>query len=443
MLQSDQWHDAEVGDHGVAFPFVAKPTLSGAIRCWKASTASKRDCPRSLSCFNSTGCAKFEVPLKVLSVFGTRPEAIKMAPVLNTLAQSSGFSSVICSTGQHREMLDSVLTFFEVKPDYNLDLMTHSQGLNDLFVRIVMAVDPILVSEHPDLVLVHGDTTTAMAVSLAAFHRRIKIGHVEAGLRTYDLGQPWPEELNRQSIDCMAEMLFPPTAQARDNLLREGRGARTIVVTGNTVIDALLKTAHRLLTDDELRARVTATLPVLRRGRRMLLVTGHRRENFGEGFLEICRSLATLGRRDDIQIIYPVHLNPNVREPVYRLLGGNPNINLIEPTDYPSFVWLMQNSHVILTDSGGVQEEAPSLGKPVLVMREVTERPEAVEAGVVELVGARAKTIVPAVERLFDDESYWRGFARRISPYGDGYAARRIVDAIEGRVVDHFEAACD
>lgn len=377
--------------------------------------------------------------LKILSVIGTRPEAIKMAPVIQALAREPLIKSRLCVTGQHRRMLDSVTAFFGLRPDHDLDVMQPDQTLNGLVGRVIAAVHPVLEAERPDLVLVHGDTTSAMAVALAAFHQRIKVGHVEAGLRTNDLKQPWPEEMNRRTIDGMAQLLFAPTARSKVNLMAENLGGREIFVTGNTVIDALLAAVARLDNDADLNDRVASGLPPAHDGRRMLLVTGHRRENFGEGFLEICKSLIALSRREDIRIVYPVHLNPNVQEPVMRLLGGRSNISLIEPTDYSSFVWLMRSAHVILTDSGGVQEEAPSLGKPVLVMREVTERPEAVEAGVVQLVGTRAETIVSAVERLFDVEAHYRQIAERINPYGDGRAARRIVDALLGRPFAAFE----
>jgi UDP-N-acetylglucosamine 2-epimerase (non-hydrolysing) len=332
-----------------------------------------------------------------------------------------------------------VISLFGLRPDFDLNVMRPGQNLNDLVGGIITAVHPVLETERPDIVLVHGDTTSAMAVALAAFHQRIKVGHVEAGLRTNDMRRPWPEEMNRRTIDGMADILFAPTSRSRANLLAENLGAREIFVTGNTVIDALLTTVGRLNSDQKLRTQISAELPPLRAGRRMLLVTGHRRENFGRGFLEICKSLVALGRRDDVFIVYPVHLNPNVREPVERLLGDQPQISLIEPTDYASFVWLMQSAFVILTDSGGVQEEAPALGKPVLVMREVTERPEAVEAGVVQLIGTRSEAIVSAVERLFDIEADYGRFSRRINPYGDGCAAGRIVDALLHRPVAEFK----
>jgi UDP-N-acetylglucosamine 2-epimerase (non-hydrolysing) len=377
--------------------------------------------------------------LKVLCVFGTRPEAIKMAPVIQALEHEPSITLRVCVTGQHRQMLDPVISLFGLRPDYDLNVMQPGQDLNHLVRAIITAVHPVLETERPDIVLVHGDTTSAMAVTLAAFHQRIKVGHVEAGLRTNDMRRPWPEEMNRRTIDGMADTLFAPTSRSRANLLAENLGSREIFVTGNTVIDALLTTVSHLSSDRNLQARISAELPPLHTGRRILLVTGHRRENFGKGFLGICKSLVALSRRDDIFIVYPVHLNPNVREPVMRLLSDQPQISLIEPTDYASFVWLMQNAYVILTDSGGVQEEAPSLGKPVLVMREVTERPEALEAGVVQLVGTHPEAIVSAVERLFDVEADYDRFARRINPYGDGRAAGRIVDALLDRPVAEFQ----
>lgn len=377
--------------------------------------------------------------MKVLSIFGTRPEAIKMAPLMRTLEQAVGIDSVVCITGQHRTMLEQVMSLFDIRADHDLDVMVPNQSLNSLCSRIFAKLDPILESEQPDRVLVHGDTSTAMVAATAAFHRRIPVGHVEAGLRTGDLTQPWPEEMNRRVIDVMSDFLFAPTISSRDNLLRENLAGR-IVVTGNTVIDALQLTAQRLEKDANLRAKLDAKFPFISPQRRVLLVTGHRRENFGDGFAHICEALAELAERPDIDIVYPVHLNPNVRGPVLQLLSNLPRVHLIEPLDYLEFVRLMQLSYVVLTDSGGVQEEAPSLGKPVLVMRDVTERPEAVAAGTVQLIGTSRKRIVDAVNLLFDDAKRYSQFSNVVNPYGDGHASSRIVRALLGQPFEEFNA---
>ncbi|WP_076594177.1 non-hydrolyzing UDP-N-acetylglucosamine 2-epimerase [Herminiimonas arsenitoxidans] len=377
--------------------------------------------------------------MKILSIFGTRPEAIKMAPLVRALEQAPGIESVVCITGQHRTMLEQVMTLFEIKADHDLDVMVPNQSLNSLCSRIFSKLDPILESEQPDRVLVHGDTTTAMVAATAAFHRRIPVGHVEAGLRTGDLTQPWPEEMNRRVIDVMSDFLFAPTVSSRDNLLRENLGGR-IVVTGNTVIDALQLTAQRLEKNAALRSQLDAKFPFISPQRRILLVTGHRRENFGDGFAHICEALAELAERPDIDIVYPVHLNPNVRGPVLQVLSNLPRVHLIEPLDYLEFVRLMQLSYVVLTDSGGVQEEAPSLGKPVLVMRDVTERPEAVAAGTVELIGTGKQRIVDAVTLLFDDRQKYARFSNVTNPYGDGHASSRIVRALLGKAYEEFNA---
>lgn len=360
-----------------------------------------------------------------------------MAPLVKALAAEPGVQSRVCVTGQHQHMLKQVLELFDLKVDYTLDVMRPDQTLNTLSAALFDAIDPMLDIARPDRVLVHGDTTTAMVASMAAFHRRIAVGHVEAGLRTGDIRQPWPEEMNRRCIDMTADLLFAPTAEARRNLLGERQQGRSFV-TGNTVIDALQQTARRIERDSSLRDQLDAQFDFLRAGRKLLLVTGHRRENFGDGFLDICKALNTLSQRPDIQIVYPVHLNPNVKGPVTEHLGGLPNVHLIEPLDYLSFVRLMQRAHVILTDSGGVQEEAPSLGKPVLVMREVTERPEAVAAGTVRLVGTSPQSIVQGVTALYEDELLWRRASQASNPYGDGKACSRIVDALMGRPVDDF-----
>jgi UDP-N-acetylglucosamine 2-epimerase (non-hydrolysing) len=377
--------------------------------------------------------------MRVLSIFGTRPEAIKMAPVVRALEREPGVSSLVCVTGQHRQMLDQVLDLFAVRADYDLNIMAQDQTLNGMLGKIVAGLDEVLADARPDRVLVHGDTTTALAATLAAFHRRIPIGHVEAGLRTYDLAKPWPEEMNRRVVDLASDLMFAPTAGARDNLLQEKLSGR-IVVTGNTVIDALMSTAALLDGNSPLRQRVDAGLPVIAPGRRLVLVTGHRRESFGDGFRNICEALQRLAARGDIEIVYPVHLNPNVRGPVLEVLGEQPNIHLLLPQDYLPFVRLMQRADLVLTDSGGVQEEAPFLGKPVLVMRDVTERPEAVRAGAARLVGTGADSIVRNVERVLDGDDAAGTASWRTSPYGDGVASGRIVDAILGRSVNEFES---
>lgn len=371
--------------------------------------------------------------MKVITVFGTRPEAIKMAPLVKALEASDRVRSVVCSTGQHREMLDQVVSLFGLRVDHDLAVMRAGQTLTDVTTRILVALGELLEQERPDWVLVHGDTTTALAASLAAFYAGARVGHVEAGLRSFDLCRPWPEEMNRCVVDRISDALFAPTAKARANLLREGLDASRILVTGNTVIDALVDVAARLRDDAALKARMEERFADLDGAKRMILVTGHRRESFGGGFEEICQALAALADRGDVEIVYPVHLNPNVREPVRRLLLGRAAVHLVEPQPYPEFVYLMSRAHLILTDSGGVQEEAPSLGKPVLVMRDVTERPEAVEAGTVELVGADSGRILAAVGALLDDPARYAAFSRAHNPYGDGAAARRIVAYLEER----------
>ncbi|MBP0594372.1 UDP-N-acetylglucosamine 2-epimerase (non-hydrolyzing) [Paraburkholderia sp. LEh10] len=374
---------------------------------------------------------------RILSIFGTRPEAIKMAPLVKQLERDPDIDSVVCVTGQHQQMLDQVLGLFGIEPHHNLALMTGNQTLNELAARIIAALDDVLAAVKPDRVLVHGDTTTASASALAAFHRRIPVGHVEAGLRTGNLMQPWPEEMNRRVVDVMSDLMFAPTASSKANLAREALHGR-IVVTGNTVIDALNLTTARIDGDLALRAQLDARLPHLDDALPLLLVTGHRRESFGEGFANICAALAELAATDAAQIVYPVHLNPNVRGPVKHSLRDARNVHLIEPLDYLGFVRLMQRASIILTDSGGVQEEAPALGKPVLVMRDVTERPEAVAAGTVRLVGTQRAAIVQAVTALLADAHERSAFARRINPYGDGHASARIVAALTGRPFDEF-----
>ncbi len=365
--------------------------------------------------------------MKVLSVFGTRPEAIKMASVVHELGRhGERIVSRVCITGQHREMLDQVLRLFEIVPDYDLDVMQDNQSPTQVAAAVLSGMERVLETERPDWVLVQGDTTTVATASLAAFYARVRVGHVEAGLRTRDKWQPFPEEINRRVAGVIADLHFAPTAWARDNLLREGVPAEAIHVTGNPVIDALHVVANRTY-DPE-----TGPLAGVPWERRMVLVTAHRRENHGRPLEEICAALAEIARRyaGDVHLVYPVHLNPNVREPVHRLLAHVPGITLLPPLDYLPLVYLMKQSTLVITDSGGIQEEAPGLGKPVLVLREVTERPEGVEAGTVRLVGTGQERIVREACRLLDDPAAYREMAQAVNPYGDGQAARRIVEAM-------------
>lgn len=362
--------------------------------------------------------------------FGTRPEAIKMAPVVKALRESGGLRVSVTVTAQHRQMLDQALALFDIRPDHDLDLMRAAQSLPDLFARMLQGVSGIIAADRPDALLVHGDTSTTLAAAMAAFYAKVPIGHVEAGLRTGNLDAPWPEEGNRRLVAPLARWHFAPTEQARSNLLAESVREENIVVTGNTVIDALLGVRDRIDSDPALARALDAALPVPTDGKRLLLVTGHRRESFGDGFEQICLALADLARRDDLEIVYPVHLNPQVQEPVKRHLGGLANVHLLPPMDYLPFVRLMSHADIILTDSGGIQEEAPSLGKPVLVMRDTTERPEAVDAGTVALVGARRERIVAATTSLLDDASARSRMQRAHNPYGDGHAASRIAARI-------------
>jgi UDP-N-acetylglucosamine 2-epimerase (non-hydrolysing) len=371
--------------------------------------------------------------MKVLTVFGTRPEAIKMAPLVRALAAAEGISSCVCVTAQHRQMLDQVLELFEIRPDHDLDIMKPGQTLSGITSEILTRIEPVLKAEQPDLVLVHGDTSTTFATTLASYYQQIAVGHVEAGLRTGNLYSPWPEEANRKLTGALARLHFAPTTQSQDNLLREGVNPAHIHVTGNTVIDALLLVRERLQSDAALRDGLAARFPFLREGARLVLITGHRRENFGDGFERICAAIRDLAARyPAVDFLYPVHLNPNVREPVGRILQGVANVHLIEPQDYLPFVYLMNRSHLILTDSGGIQEEAPSLGKPVLVMRDTTERPEAVAAGTVRLVGTDLATITASVSELLDDRSAYERMSFAHNPYGDGQACARIVAAVQG-----------
>ncbi|HEX8655566.1 MAG TPA: UDP-N-acetylglucosamine 2-epimerase (non-hydrolyzing) [Allosphingosinicella sp.] len=378
--------------------------------------------------------------MKLLAVIGTRPEAVKMAPLLLALRAEPAVDLRLCLSGQHRELIDPVLQLFGLEADVDLALMTSGQSLNTLTGRALERLDVVLQDIGPDRVLVHGDTTTALAAALAAFHRGIPVAHVEAGLRTYDPARPFPEEMNRRAVDLIADLLFAPTARARRNLEAE-RVSGTVFVTGNSGIDALELTLRRLEADETLRAAAEAELPELGKGRRLLLVTGHRRESFGEGLRGVCAALVEIAQRGDVEIVYPVHLNPQVKGPVEAALGGADNIRLLPPLGYPAMVRLMQRADLILTDSGGIQEEAPTLGKPVLVTRAATERPEAVEAGMARLVGTDAGAIVAAAAEVLDAGAASAGFRNGPNPYGDGKAGERIAAALLGRPSEEFGAA--
>lgn len=368
---------------------------------------------------------------RILIVFGTRPEAIKMAPLVHALANDDRFEAKVCVTAQHREMLDQVLELFEIVPDFDLDIMKPSQSLNEVTARILVDLREVFQNFKPDLVLVHGDTATTFAASLAAYYERISVGHVEAGLRTGNILSPWPEEGNRKLTAVLARYHFSPTSYSKENLLRESINENNIFVTGNTVIDALLWVKEKINRDSVLRETLESRYGFLDQSKKMILVTGHRRESFGQGFLNICRAIKNFAQQnDDVQIVYPVHLNPNVKKPVEKLLSGIDNIYLIEPQDYLPFVYLMTRSSIILTDSGGIQEEAPSLGKPILVMRDITERQEAVDAGTVVLVGTDNVKIENTLSKLLNDDSYYLAMAHAHNPYGDGKASSRIVTAI-------------
>ena len=371
-------------------------------------------------------------PIRVMSVFGTRPEAIKLAPVLRAIAGVRGLESIVCVTGQHREMLEQVLRPFGIKPDLDLDIMAAGQTLTHITTAVLERLEPLLRRERPDWVVVQGDTTSAFAAALAAFLQKIPVAHVEAGLRTWNRYSPWPEEMNRQVTARLATLHFAPTATSRDNLLAEGVPPWAVRVTGNTVIDALLQARDLLRRDPALSSRQAAMFPFLDPARRLVLVTGHRRENFDGGLERVCRALAKLAGRDDVQVVYPVHLNPAVQRTVRSVLAGTPHVHLLPPLGYLPFVWLMDRSHLIVTDSGGVQEEAPSLGKPVLVTRGTTERPEAVAAGTVRLVGTDAERLMEEAGRLLDDVDAYRAMARAHNPYGDGLAAGRILAGLLG-----------
>lgn len=381
---------------------------------------------------------------KVMLVFGTRPEAIKMAPLVKEFqARASEFETIVCVTGQHREMLKQVLELFGIKPDYDLEIMKEGQDLYDVTTRVLLGMREVLKKTKPDVVLVHGDTTTSTAAALAAFYQQIPVGHVEAGLRTHNIYSPWPEEMNRQLTGRMASYHFAPTELSRKNLLAEGIATDRIFITGNTVIDALQQVVTQVKGDSELYKEVALKLLQfgydvnrLEAGRRLVLITGHRRENFGEGFLNICRAIQTLSKRfPEVDFVYPMHLNPNVRKPIREIfgdnLGGLDNLFFIEPLEYLQFVTLMDRSSIVLTDSGGIQEEAPGLGKPVLVMRDTTERPEAVKAGTVKLVGTDYNQIVDNVEKLLTDNAAYAEMSRANNPYGDGKACSYIADALQ------------
>ncbi|MDT8326470.1 MAG: UDP-N-acetylglucosamine 2-epimerase (non-hydrolyzing) [Roseovarius sp.] len=368
--------------------------------------------------------------MKILVVFGTRPEAIKMAPVVKRLQETPGLTTHVCVTAQHRQMLDQVLNLFDIEPQFDLNIMKPGQDLTDITANILLALRDILKDGGYDRLLVHGDTTTTMAASLAAFYAQVSVGHVEAGLRTGDIYAPWPEEMNRSIVGRIAQIHYAPTETARKALLAENVPDAQILVTGNTVIDALQDVVARFDTDSSLDAEMQARFPFLDPNRRMVLVTGHRRENFGQGFENICQALKQISAESDAQIVYPVHLNPNVQDPVRRILSDATDVHLIDPQDYLPFVWLMKRAYIIITDSGGVQEEAPSLGKPVLVMRNTTERPEAVAAGTVRLVGTDPQVIRNEALKLLHDKTAHAEMARATNPYGDGKAAMRIAASL-------------
>lgn len=364
----------------------------------------------------------------ILLVFGTRPEAIKMAPLVLKLKEQQGMDTKVCVTGQHRQMLDQVLDLFGIVPDFDLNLMKPNQTLSDITIGVLSGLEKIFQAWKPDIILVHGDTATTFAASLAAYYHKIKVGHVEAGLRTGDIYSPWPEEANRKLTGSLANYHFAPTLSSKNNLLKENISDETIVVTGNTVIDALLMAKHKIDLNVSLQETFKQKFSFLNKDKKLILVTGHRRENFGQGFLNICQALSEIAQQhENVQIVYPVHLNPNVQEPVKKMLSNIDNIYLIEPQDYLPFIYLLDKSYLILTDSGGIQEEAPSLGKPVLVMRDTTERPEAVEAGTVKLVGTSIEIIKDSVNNLLINEKEYAKMSEAHNPYGDGLASDKIV----------------
>ncbi|MFK5947325.1 MAG: UDP-N-acetylglucosamine 2-epimerase (non-hydrolyzing) [Methylococcales bacterium] len=370
--------------------------------------------------------------MRVLTILGTRPEAIKMAPLVNALIKDDFFDAKVCITAQHREMLDQVLSLFKISPDFDLNIMRQGQSLSMVTTRVLMGIEQVLGDWRPDMILVHGDTTTSFAASLAAFYQQIPVAHIEAGLRTGNMFSPWPEEANRKLTADLASLHFSPTTTARDNLLTEGVPGKSIFVTGNTVIDALFEVVKLIEDDESLELELKQQLPKINESNRVLLVTGHRRESFGQGFENICKALKKLVEKyKDIEIIYPVHMNPNVGEPVRRLLGKLDRVHLIQPLDYLPFVCLMKQSYFILTDSGGIQEEAPSLGKPVLVMRDTSERPEAIDAGTVRLVGSDTDCIFNEACKLLDNEQAYKEMCHAHNPYGDGKASARIIKQLK------------
>ena len=382
---------------------------------------------------------------KIMLVFGTRPEAIKMAPLVKEFQKHPDkFETIVCVTGQHRQMLDQVLNLFEITPDYDLDIMKQGQDLYDITSRVLLGMREVLQKATPDVVLVHGDTTTSTAAALAAFYRQIPVGHVEAGLRTHNIYSPWPEEINRQITGRIATYNFAPTQLSKANLLREAVDERSITVTGNTVVDALSWVVDKIKEDKNLSEELKNILQAagynpdrLSGGKRLVLITGHRRENFGDGFINMCTAIKDLTQKyPDVDFVYPMHLNPNVRKPIHQVFGENlsnlGNMFFIEPLEYLSFVYLMEKSTIVLTDSGGIKEEAPGLGKPVLVMRDTTERPEALEAGTVKLVGTNYDKIMEEVSRLLDDSNYYDTMSKAVNPYGDGQGCRRIVETFKG-----------
>ena len=368
--------------------------------------------------------------MKILSIFGTRPEAIKMAPVIKALENEAGIESLICVTAQHRDMLDQVLELFNIKPDYDLDIMTPNQNLIDLTTVCLKRLNEVLSDCIPDRVLVHGDTTTSFVAALACYYSKIPVAHIEAGLRTNNIYSPWPEEMNRRLTDTICDLHFAPTQKAKNNLLQNGIPETSIHITGNTVIDALLDISHRIEKKKDLIQSINTEILTLINEKKTILVTGHRRENFGNAFEEICRALVIIADRTDVQIIYPVHLNPNVQEPVTRILSGHTNIHLVQPQNYLNFVYLMIHSFFIITDSGGIQEEAPALGKPVLVLRDVTERTEGLDAGTIKLVGANKNNITDEAFKLLDDKLTYKTMSNAHNPYGDGQASSRIMEKL-------------
>ena len=375
---------------------------------------------------------------RVLLVFGTRPEAIKMAPLVKVLKEDKELDAKVCVTAQHREMLDQVLDLFDITPEYDLNLMKPGQDLYDITANVLLGMKDVLSDFKPDVVLVHGDTTTTSATALSSFYQKIKVGHVEAGLRTGDIYSPWPEEANRQITSVLVNYHFAPTETSKANLLKENKDSNNIIVTGNTVIDALFLALQKIESDKTLESKIISEIASqypLKEDKKIILVTGHRRENFGQGFINICNSLKTLALNNpDIDIVYPVHLNPNVQKPVKEILADVDNIYLIDPLQYEQFIYMMNRSYFIITDSGGVQEEAPSLGKPVLVMRDTTERPEAVEAGTVKLVGTDPEVIITEAQKLLDDKEEYEKMSKAHNPYGDGKASQRIVEFLKERV---------